>query len=150
MRGFGMRHSIRLAMLALATVGGVGLAQAEARIENVYGPVAVNQGEGFSPVLGAVSVKPGDRVMADKGGSATVVYSEACKVPVKPGAVVVVMNRAPCLQTASTLEQGSAHALEDTPDWVVPAAAGAGIIGGGVALFLLLDDDKNGNGGVSP
>ena len=126
------------------------MAQAEARIDNVYGLVSLNQGEGFTPVLSSVPVNPGDRVMADKDGSAIVVYNETCKVPVKPGAVVVVMSRAPCLQTSATIERGTSHALDGDSDWIVPAAAGAGIVGGGVALFLLLDDDDNGRKGVSP
>lgn len=147
-----MKSTIRttLTVLALATTAGVGLAQAEARIDNVYGLVSLNQGEGFTPVLGSIPVNPGDRVMADKGGSATVIYSETCKVPVKPGVVVVVMSRAPCLQTSAAIEQGGSHALNGDSDWIVPAAAGAGIVGGGVALFLLLDDDDNGRKGVSP
>ncbi|MGE0213461.1 MAG: hypothetical protein AB7S41_18915 [Parvibaculaceae bacterium] len=140
---------MQFAAATLAMITGIGLAQAEVRVENVRGPVSVNQGEGFSPVLGSYQLNAGDRVMADKGGSAIVVYNQDCKVPVKPGAVVVVMSRAPCLKTSADLEESSSRALDgDTPDWVVPAAA-MGVIGGGVVAIILLTDNNNG-GGVSP
>lgn len=135
---------------ALTIAGGIGLAHADARIDNVHGQVFVNQGEGFFPVLGAFLAQPGDRVIAEEGSSATLVYDISCEVPVKPGAVVVVMSRSPCLKTSPTIQGETKSALNGGSDLLIPAV-GILAIGGGVAAFMFLGEgDGDKDNGVSP
>lgn len=135
------------AMLAL--VVSAGTASAEVRLEGVKGPVSVNSGEGFQPVLGSVALQPGDRVMADRGGGAVIAYGGNCNVSVRPGSVVAVSSNPPCLKTSSELQQGSSQGLNGE------GGAGMGMLGllpvaGIVGLGVALGDKKGGGNGVSP
>lgn len=66
-----------------------------AMIENISGGVKVNRGEGFSPLSGSTDLAPGDRVMVGKGGSASLVYADGCRVSLMTG-VTTVPAKSPC------------------------------------------------------
>ena len=68
--------------------------------------VLVNRGGGFTPVTGPTEVQPGDSIMIQPGGSATVTYGDGCQAPVQSGVVVRVGNVSPCSQvTTNATEQ---------------------------------------------
>jgi hypothetical protein len=135
------------AMLAL--VVSAGAASADARLEGIKGPVSVNSGEGFQPVLGPVALRPGDKVMADRGGGAVIAYGGNCNIAVKPGSVVAVSANPPCLQTSANLQQGSSQGLNGEEGGGGLGFLGLLPVGGLVAIGALAGSNNNGNG-VSP
>ena len=94
-----------------------------ATVRNVAGSVLVDRGSGFQRVTGDVTVAPGDRVLANAGGSANIVYSENCIVKVDPGAVVTVIPASQCLPVGGLTG-------------VTPYVIGAAVVGGGAALAI--------------
>ena len=67
-----------------------------ATVQSVKGKILINRGEGFQPVTEGAQANAGDRLMADAGGSAKVVYPGGCQVRVIPGTVVSVGKQPPC------------------------------------------------------
>jgi hypothetical protein len=64
----------------------------------IQGKVLVNRGGGYETVRGATNLDCGDTVMAQRGGSAQIVYHDGCVVPVEEGAVVAVGEASPCVR----------------------------------------------------
>ena len=131
-----MRSSIAAGAL-VGLLAFTGSAYAGASLQDVNGPISVNRGTGFELVAGPSSLKPGDRVMADRGGAATIAYSDGCTVVVKPGRVVSVTETPPCLKTTAELQQGGENALFDDEGAILPALGGLFIVGGIVAIGVL-------------
>ena len=71
-----------------------------ATLEIVTGAVLVNRGNGYMTIHGPAALSRGHSVIAKSGGSAQLVYDNGCIVEVKPGAVVVVHDDAPCAASA--------------------------------------------------
>jgi hypothetical protein len=69
-----------------------------ATLTSVQGPVQVSTGSGFRPISGSTQVSPGTSIMAAPGGSAEIIYSDGCRIPVKAGAVASVAPVSPCAQ----------------------------------------------------
>jgi hypothetical protein len=69
-----------------------------ATVTSIHGAVQINSGSGFRQVAGPAQVAPGTSVMAAPGASAEIVYSDRCRIPVRPGSVVVVSPISPCAQ----------------------------------------------------
>jgi hypothetical protein len=67
-----------------------------ATVEPGAGALSVNQGQGFQPINSRIDANVGDSVMVGPGGTATVMYSDGCKVDVQPGAVTTVAPLSPC------------------------------------------------------
>jgi len=67
-----------------------------ASIDEIEGIVLVNQGQGFKRLAGPVGVPPGVRVMANPGGSATILYDNGCRERVEPGVIVTVKPEGVC------------------------------------------------------
>ncbi len=67
-----------------------------ATVESIVSSVSVNRGAGFKEIFEPTTVSAGNTVMAAKGGRAEIVYSEDCRVEVKPGKVVPVYDEPPC------------------------------------------------------
>jgi hypothetical protein len=67
-----------------------------ATLESVKGKVLINRGDGFQSASSGMQANAGDRLMADPGGSAQLVYSEECQVKVVPGKLVSVGKQPPC------------------------------------------------------
>jgi hypothetical protein len=89
------------------------------------GPLQVNSGSGFHPVSGPVQLQPGGSVMAGPGGSGEILYSDGCRIPVRPGALSIVAPVSPCAQ-------GQAYPGDARGDWVdnylpYPFLAGIGV-----------------------
>jgi len=117
------------AVFAAATLT-LGSAAWSASVVDIEGRVLANSGAGFKRLSGPVAVRPGTRVMANPGGSATIIYDNGCREQVMPGGVVTVRSEGPCSLAAA--ETGSVYAL------------GAVAIGAGaaVAIGLSKSNDK--------
>jgi hypothetical protein len=100
-----------------------------ATLASIHGAVQVNSGSGFHAVAGTAEVAPGASVMAASGASAEILYSDGCRIPVKPGAVAVVAPVSPCAQGQADPDQVPG-ANDYTYYYVlggVAAAAGLGV-----------------------
>ncbi len=102
-----------------------------ATVQPTAGQVYVDRGQGYVPVSGPTTVKPGDVVMVTAGGSAQVIYKDACAQAVSVGSVVVVAAVPPC---AANAPGGVDYTL------IVGGVLVAGGIGAAIALSG--DDDK--------
>jgi hypothetical protein len=109
-----------------------------ATVDSVKGKVLINRGQGFQQVTSGAQANAGDQLMASRGGSAKLVYSDRCQVSVVPGRVVNVGRQPPC--TAPSLA-----GLEEVPpqegffrDPVVPFAVGAAIGWGILCATIIL------------
>ena len=56
----------------------------------------VNKGQGYWPVRHRAAAKVGESYVVSPGGHAMLVYSDGCKVDIKPGAVTTVDRLSPC------------------------------------------------------
>jgi hypothetical protein len=95
------------------------------------GQVFLSHGEGYRRLPGSAQARPGDRVVANPGGSRQIVYSDGCKVEVKPGTVAIVTKESPC-GGSSTLGGGA-----DSSAYAI----GAVVVGGAVGAAALLGKD---------
>jgi hypothetical protein len=77
-----------------------------ATIEPGFGDLTINTGQGFKPVKERTYANAGDSVMVGPSGSATVVYEDGCKVPVRPGAVVTIARLSPCASGSNAADMG--------------------------------------------
>ena len=95
------------------------------------GQVFLSQGEGYRRLVGSAQARPGDRVVANPGGSGQIVYPDGCKVDVLPGTVAIVTKQSPCGggATIGTGADSSAYAV------------GAVIVGGAAGAAALLGKD---------
>ena len=103
--------------------------EAVATSSNVVGHVLVNHGLGYAPLGSGVPLAVGDRIMARRGGGATIVYSDSCSVPVTPGTVYTV-DGSPCRGPA-VAQVGETFL---NPGLIGPAI-GVGIAIAGIALL---------------
>lgn len=71
-------------------------AGAVATVQSVQGRVMMDRGAGFAALAAPTKAEPGNRVMAEAGGSAKITYSDGCTVNVAPGSVVSVGTTSPC------------------------------------------------------
>ena len=116
-----------------------------ASVQSVNGKILINRGEGFQPVTEGAQANAGDRLMAEAGGSAKLVYPGGCQVRVAPGTVLRVGEQPPCT-APSWLATWKLPRLRDwTVHPLVPFAAAAAI-GFGVycAAEYCQDDDDPG------
>lgn len=116
--------------VVITVILALGLAsQADAAtLEVLRGRVLVNSGHGFK-VAGTYSeLRVGDKIIADPGSAAVVVYPNGCSVPVIMGSVVEVAGRSPCpeLVTGSINRGGEKNpgGFEDVRE--LPPARAAG------------------------
>ena len=94
--------TISASLLALAMFSSAAFAgNVAATISDFSGKVLVNQGKGFVPALGSISLKAGDKVMVGENSFAVVSYAE-CAVSISSPTVLSVTKDAPCAS-------GSAH-----------------------------------------
>lgn len=96
--------------------------QCPGRLENVQGEVFVNRGAGFSPASSNTTVRAGDTVLANDGGTAVVGYADGTSTPVVPGNAVRVPYNEPC----------GASAFDP-----LPLLWGAAVVGGITAAIVL-------------
>jgi len=112
-----------------------------ATLIDVHGKVLVNHGghSKFVPAAVGEQLNPGDVVLARNGGTAEIVYSTECRVPVISGGVSTV-NPQVCQFKAS-------NQPDDTRNGVFGGnalpAIGAGVLFvGGVTAAVVLSDNK--------
>jgi hypothetical protein len=108
-----------------------------ATLEGVTGKVLVNNGSGYKGTSTGAFVQTGDRVLAETGGAAVIVYDNGCKVRLRPGTIVTVKENPAC-HGAAEIEAG------DDIGFVI---AGGAIVGGVVTGIVLLSENKH---SVSP
>jgi hypothetical protein len=97
-----------------------------ATLTSIQGTIQVNGGSGFHQVAGVAEVAPGTSVMAGPQSSAEVLYSDGCRIPVRPGSVAVVAPISPCAQG-----QADPGQVPQTPDYTSYY-----IMGGAVAIAV--------------
>jgi hypothetical protein len=95
-------------------------------LTTVQGGVLVNQGDGFKAVKGALSLKVGDAVMVQLGGSAQIVFADGCQYSAAPGSATAITAQSPCAARAS-FPKPSFSGVNDPQDprEAPPAAASA-------------------------
>lgn len=119
-----------LALLCLAAVS----AEA-ATLEVLSGPVQVSTGGGFQKVTGVVTLKPGDKVLVEAGGSANLVYTTGCSVSFP---VVGARATATVSETAPCTAQNPGNPFNTTNLLI-----GGAVIGGVVGIVLATQDDSS-------
>jgi hypothetical protein len=102
-----------------------------ATVNSTGGQVLINRGDGYKQVAGSTQGNPGDTVVANPGGSGTIVYPDGCVVDVMPGTVVTIAAQSPCTAGTGTGINATTFAL------------GAVVVGGGVGAAILLGQDKS-------
>jgi hypothetical protein len=103
-----------------------------ATLDSIQGCVQVNSGAGFHKVAGAAQVAPGASIMADPGASAQILYSDGCRISVRPGSVAVVAPISPCAQGQAAPGQGSQTQENTVYDLLAAGVVIGGSVGAGV------------------
>ena len=116
----------------------VGLPAFAATVESVKGKVLINRGDGFQQTASGAQAKAGDRLMADAGGSAKLVYPGGCQVKVVPGRVVSVGKQPPCTAPSLLGEAADRWYSNGLVPFGITAAIGWGIF---CAAEYCRDDD---------
>ena len=133
-------NTLRYVIFATSALAFASVASAEAAsLASIQGDVKINRGSGFHRVAGAVQVVPGTSVMVAPGGSADILYSDGCRIPVRPGAVQVVAPVSPCAMG----QAGEGNTIYD-------ALLAAAIIGGSVSAGVVLSDRNHNNPLIVP
>ena len=123
--------------LALGT--SAAMAAAYASLQVVEGPIMVNLGAGFEPVIGVVDLNAGDRIMAGENASAVLHY-RTCTVVVAANSIVTVSKSATCVagQINNVAVDGEAILRPFVPAYVIPAEmAGAFVALVGINKYLI-------------
>lgn len=90
---------MKLQKLAAATILSVAMttgAMAGAKLSTISGSVMVNKGTGFIPASDNIPLKNGDRLMVGPKSSASLVYTDGCKIRLLPGNVATISGASPC------------------------------------------------------
>jgi hypothetical protein len=106
-----------------------------ATVNAVQGQVLISHGQGYQPVIGSAHANPGDTVVANPGGSAQIVYSAGCTVPVQPGSIVTVASQSPC-------NSGPAPAAGSNALAIGAVAVGGTLAGVGIGALINAQRDK--------
>jgi hypothetical protein len=112
-----------------------------ATVEAVKGKVLINRGDGFQQATSGAQANAGDRLMANAGGSATLVYPDGCQVSVIPGRVVSVGKKPPCTAPSLLGEAPSGFFSNPLVPFTITAAVGWGIF-----CATIYCRDQNGEG----
>lgn len=115
----------RLAAFALAFFAAPAFAAGSpvATLGQQQGTVMVNQGEVFATATENQALSAGDRVLVMEGGSATLVFSDGCELPLAEGSLLEVGATSPCAgQVAQVQSIGPSYAQavgdgESDRDW---------------------------------
>ena len=134
-----MKNQVLGGILAAAfCIMSAGIAHADAQLSAPKGTVLVNQGKGWHPVTGAVSLKTNDRVMISPNAQATLRFDKGCSIPVKPGQVLTIGSGNPCNVKAAAPELGL------TPGLIAAGIAiGVPVIAACVFDVICGDDDSS-------
>jgi hypothetical protein len=127
---------------------------ADATISAASGSVLVNQGEQFVPSGNGTALHPGDRVLVNTGGSATLTFSDGCESTVAGGTVVTIPSVSPCaggsmVAQATEPATGGGAAVVTTTGGAGGGSAAVAVLGGlaaAGAAYVIVDntnDDDN-------
>ena len=120
-----LRHAVAT-LTALSLLAGQ--ASAATLIVN-QGLASVSRGDGYVAAPSGTEVGPGDKVVVKPNGSATIVYSPACQIPVAAGEVVTIAATIPCSVVGGI----------PTATYVI----GGVVIAGGIGAAIALSGDKS-------
>jgi hypothetical protein len=155
-----MKKIVALAAVAAlfastSIAGAAGIAE----ITSSSGKVLVNQGDGFAPVSGLVSLNVGDAVMVGDGAQAQISYAAGCTVTAEAASVVTIADVAPCA-AGETVGTAGAVFVQPTADYSSSAAGipllplllvGGVVVGGGILIASgALKDGGNGGSTSAP
>ncbi len=123
-----------------------------AKLTEIEGRVLVNTGDEFRPAVSGQSLKPGDRIMAQNNGEATIDFDDGCEeeTEVKENTIVTVPDRSTCAGGVPLVQQlnpagagavGAAGADVSASHFILGSVAAIGIY-----LYFLEDDTET----VSP
>ncbi|MGE3247183.1 MAG: hypothetical protein AB7F96_09705 [Beijerinckiaceae bacterium] len=93
---------IAIAAILLSTLT---QAHAGAAIVSHEGVVMVNNGSGYRPASGSMSLVTGDRVLVTPKSKALLGYADGCMVPVNAGRLVTISRVSPCSVKAACTAQ---------------------------------------------
>jgi hypothetical protein len=149
------------AVAALFTSTSIAGAAGLAEITSSSGKVLVNQGAGFVPVAGMMSLNVGDSVMVGEGAQAQISYAAGCTVTAGSASVTTISDVAPC-QAGEAIGSVGAVFVQPTADADYSPAAlgipllpllliGGAVVGGGILIGTgVLGDGGNGGGASAP
>jgi hypothetical protein len=126
--------------LALPLVTSAGAAS----LASIQGSVKVNSGSGFHEVAGTAQVAPGTSVMVAPGGRADILYSDGCRIPVRPGAVQVVAPVSPC----ALGQAGPGQVPQSQGNTIYDALLAGAVIGGSITAGVL--SERNNSNSPAP
>jgi hypothetical protein len=135
-------HTLKASLASFLVISLSSFGASAASLTSIRGSVQINSGSGFHRVARAAQVAPGTSVMAAPGGSAEILYSDGCRIPVRPGSVEVVAPVSPCaLGQAAPQNQGNT---------IYDALLAAAVIGGSVTAGVLSSQHNNQNNVIVP
>jgi hypothetical protein len=124
----------------------LGYAAADAAtVSKRSGGVLINKGSGFVMLGADAELAPGQQVMVQQGGSASILYAGNCVVRVGSG-VWFVQPVAPCANGATEIDftgRMNQEAPPAEPTDVTPFVVGGVIVAGGVAAAIVLTQNKD-------
>lgn len=114
------------------------------------GKVLVNTGKAFAPAAVDMRLKPGDRVMVQEDGEATITFDDGCKLDIEENKLVTVPDQSNCAG-AAVVQQGI------NPGNGAAIGGGAGGNGalpiaavGAFDLYMFFHEDEDDDDTVSP
>lgn len=146
-----MKLRLGVALLACLSFAEQGFA---ATLQPMGGEVFVNRGHGYDLVTQPIQVNPGDAVMVNPNGHASIVYNDACNVSVQPGVVSTITPNPPC---GNPLPPDVAQSYAQTPPpppssdtGVILGAVGVGLGAAGLGVGIYALSQHNSNTTVNP
>ena len=105
----------------------------------------IDRGDGFQQATTGTQANAGDLLMANAGGSATLVYPRGCQVSVIPGRVVSVGKQPPCTAQSSVGEDYREGFWNTPVPFAIGAAVGWGIFASQhIAVITTTRDETDG------
>jgi hypothetical protein len=124
-----------IALAATLLVSASAFAQAPepvATLEKMHGHVLVNQGDEFVPATKGMALRPGDRIMVQKGGEAELEFKDECENEIEENKIYTVPDRSTCAGATPVVQE-----LAPTGGNAIGAAAGATGTGNGGVLAMV-------------
>jgi len=134
-----MKQYLATAM-SFALIAGPALAQAApATLASLGGDVMVSHGAGFVHATSKMALRPGDKVVSMKGGSARLVYANGCSVVLTGGSTATVAKSAPCAPGASLASRDTDRTADQGGEDAAPFfGLGSGALVAGAAIVGII------------
>lgn len=146
------RCRFAVAALCAMLVGSATLSAAT--VSKQSGAVLINKGNGFVPMPSQAELGPGNQVLVQPGGLASITYANNCVVRVGSG-IWFVQSAAPCAAGTNEIDFTSRmnQQTDNTaPPGVPPVVVGGLVVAAGVGIAVLINNnkDKDSNKPASP